>query len=156
MLKNWRFDIIRTEHWNYAWDLWLSGWVISDAKEWAFVLIILTFIPLWLTGWAALSLVKWENIFSEFLKFPSKLFKNLFLKPVNVIAHTAGIKKIKKKKSYKEVRPKSIRAPIDEKIYQETNTPIMPTASNLSTSLPIISPTQEDIKENKSDRKSVV
>lgn len=129
MLKNWRFDLLRKDHWEYAWDLWLSGWIISDAKEWAFVLIILTFIPLWLTGWAALSVIVWEKVFISILKFPVTLFKRLFFQQVKIIAATTGAKKIKKKKSYKEIRPKSIRAPIDEHIYE--------TASSVQTKMPI-------------------
>ena len=152
MLKNWRFDLLRKEHWEYAWDLWLSGWIISDAKEWAFVLIILTFIPLWLTGWAALSTVVWEKVFVSIIKFPLNLIRKLFFQQVKIIAATTGVKKIKKKKSYKEIRPKSIRAPIDEKIYEDKNSnnnkPIISTAvtaaplpsssiSNISNSQPI-------------------
>ncbi len=122
MLKNWRFDILRKEHWEYAWDLWLSGWVISDAKEWAFVLIILTFIPLWLTGWAALSVVVWEKVFLSVLKFPVTLIKKIFFEQVKIIAATTGVKKIKKKKSYKEIRPKSIRPPLDNRYYETAST----------------------------------
>ena len=33
MLRNWRFDIFQTAHWNHAWNLWLSGWVIDTPKE---------------------------------------------------------------------------------------------------------------------------
>lgn len=122
MLKNWRFDIVRPEHWRYAWDLWLSGWIIDDTKEWAFVLIILTFIPLWLTGWAALSLLSWEKMFISAALLPITMVKKFFFQPVKIIAHSTGVKKIKKKKSYKEIRPKSIRAPIDERIYETANT----------------------------------
>lgn len=118
MLKNWRFDIFRKEHWEYAWDLWLSGWIIADAKEWAFVLIILTFIPLWLTGWAALSVIVWEKVFLSIVKFPVTLFKKLFFQQVKIIAATTGVKKIKKKKSYKEIRPKSIRPPLDDHMFE--------------------------------------
>lgn len=137
MLKNWRFDMFRKEHWEYAWDLWLSGWIISDAKEWAFVLIILTFIPLWLTGWAALSVVVWEKIFVSILQFPIKLTKRLFFQPVKIIAVTTGVKKIKKKKSYKEIRPKSVRMPMDERIYETASSPAAPAA--ISTA-PVIEP----------------
>ena len=154
MLKNWRFDIIRTDHWQYAWDLWLSGWIIDDTKEWAFVLIILTFIPLWLTGWAALSLISWEKLFVLIVLSPIEMLKKLFFQPVKRIAVSTGVKKIKKKKSYKEIRPKSIRAPIDEKVYETTNTtaPISPAI----TSAPIIAPSvssakQEEPKESKFD-----
>lgn len=115
MLTNWRFDIVRSSHWQHAWDLWMSGWVIDDPKEWAFVLIIVTFIPLWLTGWAALSLVAWGKLFLSILLFPLKLFNSIFYKPVKIIANSASIKSVKKKKSYKEVRPRGIRAPIDDR-----------------------------------------
>ncbi len=115
MLTNWRFDIVRSSHWQHAWDLWMSGWVIDDPKEWAFVLIIITFIPLWLTGWAALSLVAWGKLFLSIILFPLKLVNSIFYKPVKIIANSASIKSIKKKKSYKEVRPRGIRAPIDER-----------------------------------------
>ena len=63
MLTNWHFDIFRLTHWEHAWNLWLSGWVIDEPKEWAFVLIVLTAIPVWITVWAALSTIKWGKIF---------------------------------------------------------------------------------------------
>ena len=46
LLTNWRFDIFLGRHWRHLQNLWMQGWVIDDPKEWAFVLIILTFIPL--------------------------------------------------------------------------------------------------------------
>ena len=61
MLTNWHFDIFRPTHWQHAWSLWSSGWVIDEAKEWAFVLIILTAVPVWITVWAALSTIRWER-----------------------------------------------------------------------------------------------
>lgn len=152
MLKNWRFDIIRPSHWQYAWDLWLSGWIIDDAKEWAFVLILLTFVPLWLTGWAALSLVTWEKILIKAALFPWELVQKLFFQPVKVIATTTGIKKIKKKKSYKEIRPKSIRSPIDDNVYKAQNTVAKPlTAAPSVMPLPAAKPITEETKESKFD-----
>ena len=127
MLRNWHFDIVRTSHWQYAWDLWLSGWVIDDTKEWAFILIILTFIPLWLTGWAALSMIKWEKGLLWLLKLPMDLIRRYFFQPVKVIATGSGTR-VKRKKSYKEVRPKSLRAPIDERIYDSKPTTVKTTA----------------------------
>ena len=79
MLRNWHFDILNMEHWQIAWDLWLNSWVISEPKEWAFVLIIISFIPLWFTGWIALSLVSWGKVVWFILTLPWKLFKNFFL-----------------------------------------------------------------------------
>lgn len=121
MLRNWRFDIFNNDHWLYAWNKWNDGWVIDDPKEWAFVLIILTFIPLWLTGWAALSLIPWGKFFLNISMFPIKAFRNLFYKPVKIIAKSAGAPVVKKKKSYKEIRPRGTRAPITD-----YNDPIRP------------------------------
>ena len=116
MLKNWYFDIFQTAHWQHAWNLWMSGWVINTPKEWAFVLIVLTFIPLWLSGWAALSMIRWEKIFIKILRLPWITFKRGFFKPVKIIAHSSvQSKAIKKKKSYKDVRPRSLRLPLDER-----------------------------------------
>ena len=117
MLTNWHFDILRIDHWLYAWHLWLSGWVIDDPKEWAFVLIILTFIPVWLTGWTALSLIRWGKIIADILAIPLKMFNKLFEKQVKKIANTASVKVVKKKKSYKEIRPRSIRPPLEDGAY---------------------------------------
>lgn len=114
MLTNWHFDIFRITHWEHAWNLWLSGWVIDEPKEWAFVLIILTFIPVWITVWAALSTIHWGELITFLSILPLKIFNRLFEKQVKKIANTASVKVVKKKKSYKEVRPKSIRAPLDD------------------------------------------
>lgn len=120
LLRNWRFDIFRPSHWHHAWEVWDANWVIEDTKEWAFVLIILTFIPLWLTGWAALSLIQWNRIFSDLFILPLKIFNHFFARPVKIITRTAGSKGIKKKKSYKEIRPRSIRPPINENVYNDS------------------------------------
>lgn len=109
MLRNWHFDILNMEHWQIAWDLWLNSWVISEPKEWAFVLIIISFIPLWFTGWIALSLISWSKLFWFILTLPWKLFKNLFYKPVKIITTNTGVTPIKKRRSYKEIRPRAVR-----------------------------------------------
>lgn len=119
MLTNWHFDILRIDHWLYAWNLWLSGWVIDDPKEWAFILIILTFIPVWLTGWTALSLIRWGKILTDIMELPLKIMKKLFEKQVQKIAASASVKVVKKKRSYKEVRPRSIRPPLEENAYNQ-------------------------------------
>ena len=114
MLTNWHFDIFRSTHWLHAWNLWLSGWVIDEPKEWAFILIVLTSIPVWITVWAALSTIKWGSIFAFLSILPLKIFNSIFEKQVKKIANTASVKVVKKKKSYKEIRPKSVRGPIED------------------------------------------
>lgn len=117
LLTNWHFDIFKTAHWLYAWRLWLSGWIIDDPKEWAFILIILTFIPVWLTGWMALSLVNWGKFFNKALNLPLLPLKKIFEKQVQKITSTASVKVVKKKKSYKEIRPKAVRPPVEDAPY---------------------------------------
>ncbi len=123
LLRNWHFDMFRTSHWQYAWDLWLSGWVINDAKEWAFILIIITFVPLWFTGWVALSLIKWEKIIKDLAFSPLQLVNPIVAKPVKIITNAASVKAVKKKRSYKEIRPRSLRPPLDESSYSPINNP---------------------------------
>lgn len=110
MLRNWHFDILNLEHWNIAWNLWSNSWVISAPKEWAFVLIIISFIPLWFTGWIALSMISWGKVVWFVLTLPWKLFKNFFYKPVKIITTNTGVTPIRRKRSYKEIRPRAIRS----------------------------------------------
>ena len=135
MLRNWHFDMFQSSHWSHAWNLWLSGWVVKTPKEWAFVLIILTFIPLWLSGWAALSMVKWEKTLTKVARYPWQIFKQFFFRPVKIITTSSGMKNIKKKKSYKEVRPRSLRLPLDERPEPENTTSLIAT-KNRATSTP--------------------
>lgn len=116
MLRNWHFDILNLEHWRIAWDLWLNSWVISEPKEWAFVLIIISFIPLWFTGWIALSLVSWGKVVWFIITLPWKLFKNFFYKPVKIITTNTGVTPIRRRKSYKEIRPRPLRPNINDRI----------------------------------------
>lgn len=149
MLRNWNFDIFNTAHWNYAWELWLKGVVIRSPKEWAFILILITFIPLLLTGWAALCLLPWEKIFKEIIGFPFKVFGKVFSKQVTAIKHTASIKAVKKKKSYKEVRPRALRAPLDESVYNnvtETKNVSTPSKTAISSTPSPIPPVHVPLK----------
>lgn len=110
VLENWRFDIFWPAHWAYAWSLWQSGWVIDTPKEWAFILILLAFIPLWLTGWIALSLVPWENFVLKIISWPLKFIKGSVEPLAQAVGSSTPV--VTKKKSYKEVRPTGKRMPI--------------------------------------------
>ena len=118
VLENWRFDIFWPPHWVYAWNLWQSGWIIDTPKEWAFILILLAFIPLWLTGWIALSLVPWEGIVWRIISLPFKILKKSTA-PLKMVVPQTPV--VVKKKSYKEVRPVGKRTPIyDYSVPQST------------------------------------
>ena len=116
MLTNWHFDILRSSHWLHAWNLWISGWVIDEPKEWAFILIVLSMVPVWITVWAALSAIKWEKLLKNITSAPLSLFGSIFEKPLKQYKNTASVKVVKKKKSYKEIRPKTAGGPIDSRL----------------------------------------
>lgn len=113
LLTNWHFDLIDPRHWHYVWNLWMSGWVIDDRREWAFLLIIFSFIPLWLAGWTSLSLIRWENYIGKLWKKIVALYnryiynKEPSVKPEKVRTPTQRTV-IQRKKSYKEIRPRNL------------------------------------------------
>lgn len=127
MLCNWHFDIFWPDHWRQAWTLWKAGWVVRAPKEWAFVLLIVTFFPMLITGWWTLSMVAWEDILFNIITLPVTLYNKLVKTPVNFIT-TNNKYGVVKRKSYKQIRPagvNGIRAPISD--YGDT--PALPSAS---------------------------
>ena len=128
MLENWHFDIFWPPHWVHAWNLWSAGWIIDTAKEWAFILIIFTFIPLWLTGWIGLSLVPWESLTIKLVMTPVKFVRSLFA-PLKIVTKTPVVVK---KKSYKEIRPTGPRTPIYDYNNESGNNKPSPGAFPLS------------------------
>ena len=104
LLTNWHFDIFRTSHWIHAWTLWRSGWVIDESKEWAFILIILTAIPVWATVWAALSIIKWDALIQRIFNFISQLFRSLYTKLFGNTGYSRPKAKPIKKISTKEAK----------------------------------------------------
>ena len=133
LLVNWHFDIFNGGHWKIAYDLWRGGWTIRHAKEWAFVLIIISFIPLWLTGWATLSHIPWEDFIASIVRYMTNLIKFMikdipFPDAPESIAKIATVTSIiQTKKSYKEVRPRSLR-PITEASDSTNSAPAAPIA----------------------------
>ena len=147
MLRNWHFDILNLDHWQIAWDLWSNSWVISEPKEWAFVLIIISFIPLWLTGWIALSMVAWGKAIWFVITLPWKLFKNFFYKPVKIITTSTGVTPIRRKRSYKEIRPRALRSTpsYSNNIESTPPTPIsIPVMNTVTVPVPNATPAPKD------------
>ena len=116
MLCNWHFDMFWPDHWRQAIALWKAGWVVRAPKEWAFVLLIFTYIPMLLTGWWTLSLVAWEEIIWKIITLPYTIYCKLIKAPVaNVVANNHY--GVVKRKSYKQIRPAGIntlRVPISD------------------------------------------
>lgn len=137
MLCNWHFDIFWPDHWRQAIALWKAGWVVRAPKEWAFVLLIVTFFPMLITGWWTLSMVAWEDIIMKIITFPVYLYRKLVKTPVNLIT-TNNKYGVVKRKSYKQIRPAGvggIRVPISD--YGDAPTPDV----TASTATPALSAT---------------
>jgi len=122
MLCNWHFDMFWPDHWRQAMALWKAGWVVRAPKEWAFVLLIITYIPMLLTGWWTLSLVAWEEIIWKVITLPYTLYCRLF-KSQGSVANNNNHYGVVKRKSYKQIRPTGIntlRVPISD--YNDNST----------------------------------
>ncbi len=139
MLRNWHFDIVNYEHWKIAWDLWTTTWVISEPKEWAFVFIVISFIPLWFTGWIALSMVSWGKFIWFIITLPWKIIKNIFYKPVKIITNSATTVPVTKRVSYKEIRPRALKGTVPLVEQNALSSPT-PNISTIPAPTPIQSP----------------
>ena len=127
MLCNWHFDIFWPDHWRQAKELWQAGWVVRAPKEWAFVIILVTFFPMLITGWWTLCLVEWEKIIGKILMLPVVAYRHFIKTPLNVMT-TNNKYGVVKRKSYKQIRPTgivgSIRSPIND--YSDASKPATP------------------------------
>ena len=102
MKYNWHFEIFAPEHWRAAFDEWWNkGWIIQG-DLWIFVILLFLMIPLWILGLCLLLSIKYkekyERIF-EPLIYQKKSKKNQ--------ENTTKIR-VKRKKSYMEVRPRAL------------------------------------------------
>lgn len=125
MLCNWHFDIFWPDHWRQAYALWKAGWVIRAPKEWAFVIIIVTFIPMLVTGWWTLCMVAWERIIYDIITSPLALYRRMIKTPLNVMK-TNNKYGVVKRKSYKQIRPAGVgfRMPISDYADNKSAAPV--------------------------------
>ena len=133
MLCNWHFDIFGKEHWKLFGELWHKGWTPHDSKEWALVLLMVTFFPMILTGWWTLSLVAWERVIWKILCLPYDLYKRFFGTTETTIAASNNRYGIVKRKSYKQIRPASIstlRVPISDYGNTAISSPMTPPSAS--------------------------
>ena len=125
MLCNWHFDIFWPDHWRQAYALWKAGWVILAPKEWAFVIILVTFFPMLITGWWTLCMVAWERIIYDIITSPLALYRRLIKTPLNVMK-TNNKYGVVKRKSYKQIRPAGVgfRMPISDYADNKSAAPV--------------------------------
>lgn len=127
MLCNWHFDIFWPDHWRQFGTMWKAGWAPHAAKEWAFIILIVTFFPMLITGWWTLSLVAWEEIIWNIIKFPYTLYQRLTGKTSGAVMPANNRYGVVKRKSYKQIRPAGIntlRVPISDYGNTATSAPL--------------------------------
>ncbi len=103
MLHNWQFNIFSSNDWKSTFnDWWYHGWIIQGSYFWIFVISIFLFIPVWIWG-----LCFFLSI--DYKKHYEKLFWDVIYKKKTkqVQANNKQIR-VKKKKSYRQVRPKAL------------------------------------------------
>jgi len=104
LLANWNFDIVAGWHWRYvAYQWWYGGWIISGAYYWIFVFTILLAIPLWIIGFCIVAPLPYKKMYEAL--FWDKIYKRKLQK----IQDNDSKIRVKRKPSYREVRPKPLQ-----------------------------------------------
>lgn len=103
LLENWSFELFAKGDWQYIYQQWwYEGWVIQGTYAWVFVISLVLALPVWILG---------ECIFLNinYKKWFETLFWNrLYKKKIQTMHKKSKKVTIKKKKSYKEIRPKAL------------------------------------------------
>lgn len=108
LLTNWDFDILLGYHWQYIFQQWwYGGWVIQGSYYWIFVLSLFFAIPVWLMGFFFFASINYTQLIE-------KLFWDwIYQKKTKKLQKQSKKIRVRKKKSYKEIRPKPLAATID-------------------------------------------
>ena len=121
LYRNWDFEIFYAQHWQFLWEQWwYGGWAIKGSYYWFFFFSVLLCIPVWI--WTTCFLVK-----INYTKYFEKAFWDSIYDRKVKNAHSRDSRiRVKKKKSYKEIRPQPLSgtpqmvAPVKHKPAQET------------------------------------
>ncbi len=88
----WNFDIMNGKHWHKILVAWQKGWVIDTIEEWAFVLFILSSVPIF---FATFAVILKKDTFQMVFNFLKKVFIAILL--VKIFSKIAERSKAKKK-----------------------------------------------------------
>ncbi|MBP5535085.1 MAG: hypothetical protein J6Y03_06265 [Alphaproteobacteria bacterium] len=102
MMYHWEFNIFMADHWKDAFNEWWNkGWIIQGSW-WVFVIMLFLFIPLWILGFSLLISIDYKAKYN-------RLFETLIYqkRSKNNQKKTSKIR-VKRKKSYIEVRPQAL------------------------------------------------
>ena len=103
MLTNWQFNIFLAQDWQLLYHKWwYEGWIIEGSYFWIFVISLFLFIPIWIWGFCFF-------LSRNYSHYMEKLFwDSIYKKKTKKVQQQNKNIRVKKKKSYKEVRPKAL------------------------------------------------
>ncbi len=100
---NWGFDMFYGWHWRYIFQQWwYDGWIIQGTYYWTFVVTLFLAIPIWIVGFCLLMTVPYAGIMERLF------WKQIYGRKTKKIQNDNRKVRVRKKKSYKEVRPKAL------------------------------------------------
>ena len=103
MLTNWNFNIFAASDWQFLYhEWWHKGWIIEGSYFWIFVISLFLLIPLWIWGTCFF-------LSCNYSKYMEKMFWDaIYKKKTKKVQEQNKNVRVKKKKSYREVRPKAL------------------------------------------------
>lgn len=134
MIMIWNFDILNIRHWQVINTFWESGGKIKTGKDYIFVAMLLSLIPLWLWGWryfykvsflkVLLSPIVWYN--NRMIKKYGEQSSRIVLKNLGTATKKPNMEEMieqRLKQSAKPMKKASgkIRSSIQEKISSPGN-----------------------------------
>lgn len=61
LYQNWNFDIFSKKSWDYLYNEFVSGWVVSATSDWVFVWTLILAVPFFLIGWNLFLKIQWRK-----------------------------------------------------------------------------------------------
>ena len=130
LLTNWDLDMFSASHWQYIYHKWWhEGWIIEGSYFWILFISLFLFIPLWILGFCFF-MTRPYGLYME------KLFwDSIYKKKTASVQNQTKITGLKKKKSYKEVRPKALSGTPISVAPPQKNAPVSADEMNVSPSM---------------------
>ena len=103
LLTNWDLDMFSASHWKFIYHKWwYEGWIIEGSYFWILFISLFLFVPVWILGFCFF-MTRPYGLYME------KLFwDSIYKKKTTAVQNQGKITGLKKKKSYKEIRPKAL------------------------------------------------
>ena len=98
---NWNFHIFSVKDWRFFSQQWAQGWVVEGADQWTFILVAMAAIPVWYIVLKLLLPIPYRKIFEDLF------FDSIYKRKMEQL-HNTEKAAVKKRPSYRDVRPKEL------------------------------------------------